>query len=107
MNDTCNKYGYPVSDLGAYIQPVCQGHGYHCEFNLGYNPANPQEADRIKEMYLKAGEVLMNNGGFFSRPYDLLANSVFNRDAVSWDALKKLKDIYDPNYILNPGKLCF
>ncbi len=107
MNDTCTKYGYPVNDLGTYIQPVCQGHGYHCEFDLVYNPANPQEAARVKEVYLKAGENLMNNGGFFSRPYDLLANSVFNRDAVSCDALKKLKTIYDPNNILNPGKLCF
>ena len=32
--------GYPASDLGMYIQPVVQGTGYHCEFNLFYDPAN-------------------------------------------------------------------
>jgi FAD/FMN-containing dehydrogenase len=31
----------------------------------------------------------------------------FNRDAASTIALKKIKGIFDPNNVMNPGKLCF
>lgn len=30
-----------------------------------------------------------------------------NRDAATVTALKKIKAIFDPNNIMNPGKLCF
>ncbi|UCD59250.1 MAG: FAD-binding oxidoreductase [Candidatus Hydrogenedentota bacterium] len=49
----------------------------------------------------------MENGAFFSRPYDLLAGEICNRDAASRESLRKLKRIFDPNNIMNPGKLCF
>ena len=38
MNDLADKAGYPASNMGVYIQPVVQGTGYHCEFNLFYDP---------------------------------------------------------------------
>ena len=40
MNDMAEKAGYPASDMGIYIQPVVQGTGCHCEFNLFYDPNN-------------------------------------------------------------------
>jgi hypothetical protein len=107
MEDEAVKKRFALSKLGAYIQPVCQGHGQHCEFSLFHNPANPTEKDKVKDLYLSAAGALMEHGAFFSRPYDLLAEMVYNRDAASRDALRKLKRIFDPNNILNPGKLCF
>jgi hypothetical protein len=32
---------------------------------------------------------------------------VYNRDAAARDALRKVKAIFDPAGVLNPGKLCF
>lgn len=98
---------FPLANLGAYIQPVCQGHGQHCEFSLYYDTANGKEKENVKGLYLTAARALMDHGAFFSRPYDLLADMALNRDGASRDALRKLKNIFDPRNIMNPGKLCF
>lgn len=107
MTGMAAKRRFALSNLGIYIQPVCQGHGHHCEFSLFYDGADSIEKERAKDLYLSAAQALMDGGAFFSRPYDLLAAMVFNRDAASRDALRKLKNIFDPNDIMNPRKLCF
>ncbi|GAB4340843.1 MAG: FAD-linked oxidase C-terminal domain-containing protein [Candidatus Abyssubacteria bacterium] len=107
MTECALRSRFPLSNLGVYIQQVCQGHGQHCEFSLFYDASNEPEKQRVKELYLSASKELMDRGAFFSRPYDLLAEMVYNRDAASRDALRKLKKIFDPHHIMNPGKLCF
>jgi FAD/FMN-containing dehydrogenase len=32
---------------------------------------------------------------------------IMNRDGASVEMLKNLRQIFDPNNIMNPGKLCF
>jgi hypothetical protein len=107
MNDLVEKAGYPTSDMGAYIQPVVQGTSCHCEFNLFYDPENPGEVERVKQLSASATRSLMANGAFFSRPYGESARMIINRDAATVVALTKLKKILDPNNVMNPGKLCF
>ncbi len=107
IRKTARSKRYAGSDIGVYIQPVCQGHGYHCEFGLPYDPDDQKEKELVKELYISGAEKLMNAGAFFSRPYDLLSDMVMNRDATTREVLRKLKRIYDPNGVLNPDKLCF
>ncbi len=107
MEDLADKAGYPTYQLGTYIQPVVQGTGCHCEFTLCYDPGNPKEYSRVKELSLSATKILMAKGAFFSRPYGEGAGMVLNRDAASLGVLNKFKRIFDPNNIMNPGKLCF
>jgi FAD/FMN-containing dehydrogenase len=107
MEAEAARNGFPPADIGVYIQPVCQGHGHHVEISLYYDADNRRKTEKAKALYLSAAKTLMENGAFFSRPYDLLTDMVFNRDAASRDALRKLKNIFDPHNILNPGKLCF
>jgi FAD/FMN-containing dehydrogenase len=104
--ETCRS-GYPVDDLGIYIQPSVQGTSCHCEFNLFYDPQNSVESLRVKKLNQAAVAALMAGGAFFSRPYAENARAIMNRDAASVEALLKIKKILDPNNILNPGKLCF
>jgi hypothetical protein len=101
------EFNFPSSDVGVYIQPVHQGTSCHCEFSLPFDPASEPEVERIKSLFTKASERLLNQGAFFSRPYGIWANMAFNRDAQATVVLKRLKGIFDPNHILNPGKLCF
>ncbi len=107
MNDVAEKAGYPTSDVGVYIQPIVQGTGCHCEFNLFYNPENANEVDKAKELSASAIKNLMAKGAFFSRPYGENAGMIINRDAATVAVLNKLKKIFDPNNVMNPGKVCF
>lgn len=107
MKGVVSKYRYPSDEVGCYIQPMVQGRGCHCEFNLPCDESNVREVAEVKKLFMDASETLMKNGAFFSRPYGPWADMVYNRYAEGVTALRKLKGIFDPNNILNPGKLCF
>ncbi|MFA5309718.1 MAG: FAD-binding oxidoreductase [Dehalococcoidales bacterium] len=107
MNEAAEKAGYATSDMGVYIQPIVQGTGVHCEFNLFYDPANAGEAGRVKDLYAAAVKGLMAKGAFFSRPYGENTGLIMNRDAASIAVLNKLKKMFDPNRVMNPGKVGF
>ena len=107
MKDMATESGYPATELGIYIQPIVQGTGYHCEFNMFYDPYSYAETNRVKDLASSATKTLMNMGAFFSRPYGDEANWIYNRDAATTDALRRVKNVFDPNYVMNPGKACF
>jgi FAD/FMN-containing dehydrogenase len=107
MYHTATKYDYPTADMGVYLQPTVQGCNWHCEFNLFYDPNNSKESGRVQQLLTAAAEALMAAGAYFSRPYGPWADIVYRRDAESTSLLKKVKRIFDPNDIMNPGKLCF
>jgi hypothetical protein len=96
------------NDLGIYIQSINQGTAYHCEFDIYYNPHDKGETLNVKQKFLGTSISLMNSGAFFNRPYGFWAKEVYKRHEDSTqNALKKVKQIFDPNNILNPGVLCF
>jgi FAD/FMN-containing dehydrogenase len=107
MFDTAGTGGYAATDLGVYIQPVVQGTSVHCEFNLFYNPEDVAEVRSIANLSGTSTRALLNKGAFFSRPYGENTGLIVNRDAASVAILKKLKNIFDPNHIMNPGKVCW
>ena len=107
MSEVANEFGFPVSNLGIYLQPIVQGVNCHCEFNLFYNPRNLSDTDKVKKISARATRRLMEKGAFFSRPYGENTELIMNRDAATVAALKKIKSIADPQNIMNPGKLCF
>lgn len=107
MQSAAEESGYPVSDIGVYIQPRHQGVNCHCEFNLPYSPDEPREVSRIQALHVRASEALINQGAFFTRPYGIWADLAFNRDEQSTTLLKKIKGTFDPKGVMNPGKLCF
>jgi FAD/FMN-containing dehydrogenase len=107
MKKISTKYRYPYSDIGCYIQPMVQGRGCHCEFNLFCDASDAGEVAEVKSLFLEASETFIRSGAFFSRPYGPWADMVYSRYATGVTSLKKLKDIFDPINILNPGKLCF
>jgi FAD/FMN-containing dehydrogenase len=107
MHEAADKVGYPTSKIGTYLQPIVQGVNCHCEFNLFYNPQDVAETAKVKQLNAIATRSLMEKGAFFSRPYAENTSVIMNRDGATVAALRKIKQITDPNHIMNPGKLCF
>jgi FAD/FMN-containing dehydrogenase len=64
--------------------------------------------ERVRALYGEAVKVLLGEGALFTRPYgEELTNLVYERAADYTMTLRRVKSIFDPNKIMNPGKLCF
>jgi FAD/FMN-containing dehydrogenase len=100
-------HGYAAEDVGVYIQPQHQGVTHHVEFSLPYEAGDAATRAAMQELAADLAADLIAAGAYFSRPYGSWAQPVYNRDAASREALRKVKAIFDPAGILNPGKLCF
>ncbi len=107
LSELAQQQGFPAVNIGAYIQPVVQGTSCHCEFNLYYDPANQAESELTGKLATEAVDRTEPKGAFFSRPYSRWVDAAYRRAGDTAEMQKKVKDIFDPNRILNPGKLCF
>jgi len=108
IKDIITKNYSNISNFGFYIQPQVQGCNCHFEVQFYYNPDNTNEVDEIKQLTKILPPMLMDAGAFFSRPYGHWADEMFSR--ISEEGvifLQKVKNIFDPKNILNPGVLCF
>ncbi|MBN1322184.1 MAG: FAD-binding oxidoreductase [Thermoleophilia bacterium] len=107
MREEAAKQGFPWEDIGVYIQPVVQGTGCHCEFDLFHDPADSAASRTAGDLARAAADALEAEGAFFSRPYGLWKDVAYRRSPDTAELQKKIKKVFDPNGILNPGKLCF
>ncbi len=107
MEGLAASHGYPMEEIGIYLQPIQQGRSCHLEFTLFFDPADLAEAQRVEKLFGEASIALAGAGAFFSRPYGLWADVAYARCPATVEALRKVKGIFDPNGVLNRGKLCF
>jgi hypothetical protein len=101
------RYGYSVNEIGCYIQPIEHNRACQVEFSFFYDPESEAEKAFVAEIYRDAAVTMMNEGAFFTRPYGDLAPIIYDRAASYTMALKRLKAVFDPKNIMNPGNLCF
>lgn len=107
MADIARQQGYPERSIGVYIQPVAQGTSCHCGFDFYYDPDNGSQSDATRQLIGLAADRMESAGAFFSRPYREWAETAYRRSHDTAEVQKKVKQIFDPNGILNPGQLCF
>jgi hypothetical protein len=107
MYSLAEAFKYLPSDIGVYIQPTHLGTSCHVEFSLPFDPGDETEVTRIQGLFTKASEELSKQGAFFSRPYGIWADMAYSRNVEHASLSRKLKKLFDPNNVLNPGKLCF
>jgi FAD/FMN-containing dehydrogenase len=108
VEEVATRHGYPINEIGGYLQPIEHNRACHLEFNFFYDPTNQSEVERVKNLYNEATKVLLSEGALFTRPYgDELTNLVYQRAADYTMALRRVKKVFDPNNIMNPGNLCF
>jgi FAD/FMN-containing dehydrogenase len=96
-----------LENIGIYIQPIVQGTSCHCELDLYYDPASVAEREAAKRLSRAIIQAIASQGGFFSRPYPAWKDIAYARATSTAVMQKKIKEIFDPKAIMNPGKLCF
>ncbi|MBW1989352.1 MAG: FAD-binding oxidoreductase [Deltaproteobacteria bacterium] len=102
-----SRAGYPASDIGVYLQPMVQGSSCHMEFVLPFDPEDERDAERVREVFFSVSRALLAAGAFFSRPYPAWAADVYRARSDAVIPLRRVKSVFDPNGVMNPGKLCF
>jgi len=101
------QFGYPVDEIGIYIQPIEHNRACHMEFTFFYDPTDAEDKTRVAGLLGNVAASLLDHGAFFSRPYGELAAMMYERAAGYTQALKRVKRVFDPKNIMNPGNLCF
>jgi FAD/FMN-containing dehydrogenase len=99
------KNNVDMASIGIYIQPLVQNHCCHVEFMIPLNPEDSTQTDKMCIFEVDAVSALSEAGAFFSRPYGAAEKTAFERNRTNLDILKKIKHIFDPNQVLNPGKI--
>lgn len=107
MEACAREHDYPVAELGTYVQPVQHGRTCHLEFNLYFDPENPDDESATRALFSDASRALCEAGAFYSRPYGEWSDLAYARCPDTVKALRKVKDMLDPSGVLNRGKLCF
>jgi FAD/FMN-containing dehydrogenase len=107
VEEVAARHGYPLGDIGIYFQPIEHNRACQLEFTFFYDQDDASELALVSGLYRDAAQVLMDEGAFFSRPYGELAPMVYERAAGYVAALKRVKKVFDPKNIMNPGNLCF
>jgi len=104
FSETAREFGIEDKKIGIYLQPVVQNHSCHMEFMVPYSAEDEDAVKKIQGLEAEIFKKLNAAGAFFSRPYGTAAHEVFNNNIQNKEFLKSVKDIFDPNHILNPGK---
>jgi len=107
VEEIASRHAYSVRDIGIYIQPIEHNRACRPEFSFFYDPQNAEEKAAVRRLYKEAAIALINEGAVFTRPYGELAPIVYERATGYVTQLRRLKKVFDPNNIMNPGNLCF
>lgn len=107
MEAIAAQYGYPVDDIGGYIQPIEHNRACQLEFDIFYDSTSEVDLELVRSLYRDAISALAGEGALFTRPYGELADLVYENATGYATALRRVKKVFDPNNIMNPGTLCY
>lgn len=105
IEEVVAKYRYPTEDMGFYLQPLERGRACFCQFGFHCDPKDVRDVEMVRKLWLEASEKVIDMGGFFTTPYGPWADMVCSRATTYSAIMKVVKNAYDPNSIMNPGKL--
>ena len=89
------------SPSGFYLQPLVHGVACHVEVTF---PHRPQERQAAQNLRARAVDACAEQGAFFSRPYAPWGRAAFKADPQAAQTLARIKQLLDPNGVMNPDR---
>ncbi len=102
--DAAGSQGIEKESIGLYVQPVVQNHACHVELLCPFDPGAAKDCELMRKLEMESVAILVAGGAFFSRPYGSAGDVVFGQNPLSYEVLRKMKGVFDPNRVLNNGK---
>ena len=97
--------GIPAGNTGFSLQPMHQGVNCQCECSIFYDPQDPADSGAAKTLWTHAAQRFAELGAFYAHPIGIQCGIQYGKDPASTEMQRKMKDIFDPRGIMNPGKL--
>jgi FAD/FMN-containing dehydrogenase len=97
--------GLEADRISRYIQPQLGGRCCHVEFTVAADGHDQKDLDTVRAFCTSVSEPLIAAGAFFSRPHGAWAGPAMKKATSTFHVFKQVKDIFDPDHILAPGRL--
>ncbi len=94
-----------MDNISVSLQPLHQGVNCQCDFSIAYDPENTEEKAEAARLWEHLVKRFSEMHAFFAHPVGLECQIQFEKDPDTTVMQRKMKDIFDPNGIMNPGKL--
>ncbi len=102
-NDILRKYGFPEVMWIASIEQCRQA---ICMPIVCFDNSKPENFERVQEMNRETTEKCLARGWINYRPDPFIhAPLTYSKAGTYWKYLHKVKEMFDPNYIMHPGRL--
>jgi len=105
MNNLADDAGIKSDRKGFYIQPQLGGRCCHIECTVEADKTDSKDMARVSEFCDQSAAPMIAEGAFFSRPHGSWSLPAMKKASSSYDIFKKMKQIFDPDGILAPGRL--
>ena len=107
LREAAGRRGFAAGEPAVYLQPLLQGRACHLELLYFHDPSDGEERKRAREAAREAAGLAAGQGAFLSRPHPPWEDTAYSRCPDSVSALRRLKRVFDPDGVLNRGRLCF
>lgn len=99
-----------ILDQGLFpvgvLRPMKNDHYFVMRFIIPFDSSNQEEIDRVKIALKEVCKVVLDIGGVPYKMAPWAAKIVWNKaDPSFYKLIKRVKNMLDPNNIMNPGKL--
>lgn len=92
----------------AVTRPMRGGHFAVLRFIMIFDKNDEEEVERVREVNIKLCDMVMELGYIpYKSPAWVVEKFMAKMDKNSYELMKKLKNLLDPNRIMNPGRWLF
>jgi FAD/FMN-containing dehydrogenase len=105
FDELSDQNGIEAGRVSRYLQPLIGGRACHLEYVVAADPADASDLEEVDAFHARAARPLIEAGAFFSRPHGAWSEPAMEHAQSSLWVYRKVKDIFDPDHILAPGRL--